>query len=371
VIDDLGRIAEIEDVWRRLAIQRGNAFLTPEWFRVWLNGDAEQSALIVVGRRNGDVVGVMPLVDDRSARPAAVRFAGSRYGDRFGIAAAEEDEEELAATAMPALEAVAGSTMVVLGRVDAESDWPAAMAAAAPRRRVLIEQRRADSPHVTVAGLDWDGYLAQRSKKFRQRIGRGLERALDQQGVAHSVRETGDPAALDSDMATLFQLHDARHEAHDDSSISDPEVRTGLAEFARAALEQGWLRLRILELDGQPAAAYLGWRLGPCYAVYQSGFDPAYAEQGAGMLLLNDTVRSAIGERADDIDLLLGQEPFKWRFAPERRTVRTVTLVRPMQPARILVSAEAGARRYGRRLGRLRGVQRPAKALARLLPGGR
>lgn len=372
LIDDLEALDGIEDDWRRLAVLRGNAFITPEWYRPWLDAeDRSRTALIVVAREeSGAIAGVMPFVLDRSTRPRAIRFAGARSGDHFGIACRPEHEEEIAALAMPALEAAAGGTVVMLNRIEEEGAWPAAMAAAAGRRRVMIEQSRAEMPHISVAGLDWDGYLAGRSKKFRQRVARGLERTLQSEGTAFAVRETADRELVDADMATLFRLHDLRHEGSD-SSIASERVRECLVEFARAALAQGWLRLRILELEGQAAAAYLGWHIGPRYAVYQSGFDPAWSEQSAGMLLLNDTVRSAIGEHAEEVDLLLGGEPFKWRFAPEARHMYTVALVGSARPARVLISAEAAARRYGKRAATSRRIGSLARAIARRLPSGR
>ncbi len=369
LITDLEGVAEIEADWRRLAEARGNAFLTPDWYRAWA-GDPDQSPMIAVARReSGALAGVLPLVHQRGSRPRSARFPGSSFGDRFGIAASREDEGAVAAAAVSSLQsAPGGAPMLVLHRVDADAEWPEAMAAASAPRLALIERGRAQLPHVIVRGLDWDDYLAQRSQKFRQRIGRGLERALEREGIGFSIRETTDPGELEGDMALLFRLHDLRHSG-DESSITAPAVRDSLTAFARAALGHGWLRLRFLEIEGAPAAAYLAWRLGPAYAVYQSGFDPAFAEHSAGMLLLNDTVRSAIGEHADDVDLLLGAEAFKWRFAPDPREVSTLILVGAHRPARLLAEAERTARRHGRGLASRPLVGRFARRLARLLPG--
>ena len=347
---------------------RGNAFLTPDWARA-TQTDEVRPMIVAACRKGGELAGVLPLVLDPSRRPRALRYAGSSLGDRFGIAARPEDEGPVATAAMGALQAETGSPLVILHRVERSSEWPALMASAASGRFVLVEQSRSETPYVSLEGLDWEGYLAQRSQKFRQRIGRGLERALDRAGVAHGVRETRVPATLEADLDTLFSLHDLRHAEAGDSSIASPQVRDQLRDFARAAFGHGWLRLRILDLDGAPAAAYLGWRLGSRYCVYQSGFDPAYAEWSPGALLLNDTIRSAIGEQAGEVDLLLGGEPFKWRFAPERRRIHTLYLVGAMRPARLLASSEAAARRRGRRLLDRPRVGRALRAIAGRLPG--
>jgi CelD/BcsL family acetyltransferase involved in cellulose biosynthesis len=372
VITELAEVAAIEDEWRRLAELRGNAFLTPEWYRAWVEDAEEQSPLVVVARRDdGPVAGVMPLVVDRSHRPRALRYGGAGYGDRFGVAARPKDEAEVAAAAMRALEgALPRCPMLVLQRIDLESEWPAAMVAASGRSLATVEESRAELPHTTVKGLDWEGYLKQRSVKFRQRVGRGLERALKEDGVPFSVRETADPAALPEDLTTLFRLHALRHPGQK-SSIAQQRVRDGLSRFAAAALERGWLRMRVLEIEGQPAAATLCWHIGPGYAFYTGGFDPAWSERSPGLLMMNLTVRAAIEEDAEDIDLLLGSEAYKWRFAPDARQVHTVILVGAARPTRLLVSGEAAARRYGRWLQGLPGIGRVVKWVAAKLPGGR
>ena len=62
------------------------------------------------------------------------------------------------------------------------------------------------------------------------------------------------------DFDLLCRLHEQRW---GDTSEAFSEVRRPfLREFAHAALERGWLRFWFLELDGQAAAAWLGFRFG-------------------------------------------------------------------------------------------------------------
>ncbi len=374
MLRDLDAFAPVEDAWRELAVTRGNAFLTPEWARAWLGGAGvglEQDPLVVaVSSEGGELVGVLPLGLDLARRPRAVRFAGWLYGDQYGVAAAPEDEEAVAAAAMGALEEEIDRPTLILHRVDEDAGWPAAAGAAAGRRMALIEQSPAELRYTRIAGLDWDGYVGTRSKKFGQRIARGLERALDRDGITHEVKQTAEPSELDRDLGRFWRLHDLRRPDPGASSVAEAEVRARLAQFARAALGRGWLRLRILELDGEQAAALLCWRIGARYCVYQSGFDPAWAEREPGMTVMNDAVRAAIGEDAEEFDMLLGGESYKERFVSDARSVHTVSLVGAASPTRALISAEAGARRRGRQLARRAGIGRVLHAVARRLPGG-
>ncbi|MEK6251714.1 MAG: GNAT family N-acetyltransferase [Actinomycetota bacterium] len=56
------------------------------------------------------------------------------------------------------------------------------------------------------------------------------------------------------------------------------------------AQQRGWLRLRLLEVDGVAVAGFLGWRLGDSYAFYQSGFDPSWPDKSVGVVMMATTV---------------------------------------------------------------------------------
>ncbi len=69
--------------------------------------------------------------------------------------------------------------------------------------------------------------------------------------------------------------------------------------------------------------------------------------------------------------MLLGTEDYKRRFQNASRDVLTLVLPRTMAPARLLILAEAGARRWGRRISSLPAGAATTQALRRLLPTAR
>jgi CelD/BcsL family acetyltransferase involved in cellulose biosynthesis len=89
------------------------------------------------------------------------------------------------------------------------------------------------------------------------------------------------------------------------------------------------------------------------------------------MLLLVTTVRAGFEEDAEEVDMLLGEEDYKQRFAAATRQVHTVTLVPSLSRARLLVSAEAAARKRARGLADRPRIGAALKRAARLLPTGR
>jgi CelD/BcsL family acetyltransferase involved in cellulose biosynthesis len=372
LITEDSRIASIEDEWRALAEQRGSAFVTPEWFRSWSEHRPDSASPLVAAarREDGSLAGVMPLVLDASRRPRVIRFAGASLGDRFVPAAREADEHEVAAAAMSALqdEGVAGY-MVALDHVDQHAAWWQAMGAASRPQRAVTEQQQSEIAYIRLSDYDdWEQYLASRSRNFRQQI-RRRERALRRD---HEVElRAATDATLADDVGHLFDLHQRRWQGRARSSLAGPLARPVLEEFAERAQRRGWLRLRLLEVDGVPVAAFLGWRIGGSYAFFQSGFDPDWSQMSVGFVHLATTVRSALDEGAEEFDMLLGDEPYKSRFTNATRSVQTVILTRPRSAARVLVAGEAAARRSARDLAKRPAFSGIARSLSRLLPTSR
>jgi CelD/BcsL family acetyltransferase involved in cellulose biosynthesis len=368
LIDDLGGIASFEDEWRDLAELRGNGFITPEWFRAWWSHrPASISPLIAVVRHpDRSLAAVFPFVLDSQRRPRAIRFAGATWGDLFGPATRLEDEAPAAAAVMAALEAEGLDRNILnLDHVNEDARWWPQMQSSATKRQAKFEQQRFEVPHIDLTGLDWDGYLASRSRNFRQQL-RQRERRLREQ---HEVEiRTATEETLELDLAHIFTLHERRWAGRGNSSLNTPGVVAFLTEFSRAIFRNGWLRLRLLEADGVPVAAFLGWRLGDVYAFYQSGFDPAWAPKSVGTVLMADTIRSAIDEGAGTFDLLLGAEAYKQRFANDSHFVETIFLTRAMRLNTIPAYGEAWARRNLRDLVDRPGLERVSKALRHLLP---
>jgi CelD/BcsL family acetyltransferase involved in cellulose biosynthesis len=351
VITDPHRLGEIEADWRSLAERRGNAFLTPEWYFAWLRsyGAHADPAVIAVRTPAGDLRGIMPLARDRAARPRSLRFGGANVADHLHpVTASSEEEEAVAAAAGASLGAgISGWSAIVLDNVDADAGWWRAMMSAAPLSLAAVSYRQTTLPCIQLP-TSWETYLANRSRNFRSQLGRKL-RALERN---HEVRFRRTQAApeLASDLETFFRLHDARWKSRGGSTSASERTRKFHADFTAAALERGWLRLWLMEVDGDSVAAWYGWRLGERYSYYLAGFEPRWSDASVGLLLLAHTVHEAIDEAASEYDLLLGEESYKQRFATGTRPVETVILARSFHPMRLLAAAEATLWRAHRRL---------------------
>jgi CelD/BcsL family acetyltransferase involved in cellulose biosynthesis len=350
-VADLARLGSLDSEWRDLAVRRGNGFLTPEWFGAWTRhyGDEQIPFVPLLRGPNGALRGLLPLALPRSGHPRVCRLAGANLGDRFHPVSQPDSEAEVAAAAGEALaEAPEPWSVISLDHVQVDEPWVEALGDATGRRLSTRGRIAAPLPLIDIAAHEsWDAYLATRSSNFRQQVRRFARRAAREAELR--IRRTESAEELRSDMQTFFDLHDKRFTERGGSSLSAERARSFHLDFAAAALERGWLRLWHLELNGRPAAAWYGWRLGERYSYYNSGFDPAFSSLSPGLVLISAVIESAFDEGAVEFDFLLGEESYKYRFAERERTVSDVTLARALpHPASVVTAAEYGTRRAGR-----------------------
>jgi CelD/BcsL family acetyltransferase involved in cellulose biosynthesis len=344
-------MAAHNDEWRRLAVATGSIFVTPEWVEAWFEvygSDFEPSIRYVT--QDGRLVAIMPLM---TGPDGSLRFVGDGVGDVFAPLLAPDAPPGTLEALFETLQTHSGK-LLILTNVQLGEAWRRTLKNGLGQ--VALVDRQAVLPYLDLSGLDWPGFLASRSAGFRKRLSynqRALERSHVVQFRLANTREE-----LAADLDRLFDLHDQRWATRGGSAISSPRTRAFMASVCRRAHDQGWLRLWTLEIDGIPAAASMGWRVGGRYAYYLPGFDPAYGNRSPGLLLLARTVEAAIEEGASEYDFLLGDEEYKSRFANAVRHVETEILGPRWSSHLLVVRCERTLRRIGRVL--------PAPARARV-----
>ena len=292
----------------------------------------------------------MAFAVGRRGPAPTIHLAGADHADWMHPVAAVEDEVEVARAAIDAIQrAESNWGAVVIANVDAEAPWT--LATPMDRRGRPLRRRLRSStvlPYARLDGVDYDAYLRSRSPSFRKQLLR-FDRRLERQ-AAIELRQTATPAEFEADLETMFRLHFSHWDARGGSSLDLPGLRALHHDFARAALERGWLRLFTLEADGEPVASLYGWRLGDRFSYYQGGFDPAWSRFDVGLVTLGRVIERAIAEEAREFDMLLGSEPYKFRFCGSVRRAETLVLTKRLHPVGAGVAVELAARRAVRAL---------------------
>jgi CelD/BcsL family acetyltransferase involved in cellulose biosynthesis len=315
-VEDVGDLAQARAEWQRLADRGDNVFSTWEWVEAWSRhlGAGRPLRLLGVRAPDGGLLAILPLQLAARRPVRALRFAGHGPSDELGPVCAPEDR--------PA--AFAALRRVLAGRPDGFgvfiADRVRDAASAAPLGARVV--RSEPSPVLPVAGRSFDEFLAARSRNFREQVRRRERRLRRERRVR--FRLTTDPAALREDVDVLVRLHDLRWRGRSDA-FAGPLLAFH-HDFAAAALERGWLRLWILEVDDQPAAAWYGFRFGGVESYYQAGRDDAYDAWSTGFVLLAHTVRAAFDDGQREYRFLIGDEPYKSRFTQDDGTVQTLAV---------------------------------------------
>jgi CelD/BcsL family acetyltransferase involved in cellulose biosynthesis len=325
--------------WRRLAERAGHVFATREWLLTWWRHYGRARRQVVgVARAGGEPVAIVPLYEWWERGIPVLRFVGHGASDQLGPVCAPLSEPAAAAGVREVMGAVQLRRFVLL----------AEQIAGDQRFGELIGARalyREASPVLRLEHDSWDEFLRQRGRNFRQQV-RRFPRKLAELGTV-SYRLATDPERLPRDLDTLFHLHRQRWgNAATAFLLAAPFHR----EFATQAIKEGWLRLWFLEIDGKPVAALLGFRFAGAESAYQSGRDPALAQQPVGFVLLAHAVREALADGMCEYRLLRGDAPYKKRFATSDPGLETYGLPRGA-PARLMLAAAraAGGRSLGLR----------------------
>lgn len=335
-------LEELRDDWNALAEKAGNLFATWEWADAWwrVYGDGE---LAVTACRDGSgaVVAILPLYRAARGPVRMLRFLGHGPADQLGPVCAPEDRPAVA-EALKELLASASSrwNLLLAERLAPAEGWTGMLGASVVHRE--------ESPTLHVAGRSFDEFLASRSKNFRDQVRRRARKLAREHEVAFRL---SDAEHLEPDLDTLFRLHAARwQEATDETSAFDQRRREFHGSFARRALERGWLRLWVLEADGNAVAAWYGFRFAQIDWYYQSGRDPDWERQSVGFVLLAHTIAGAFDDGMLEYRLLRGGEGYKDRFASDDPGLETVALARGVVGRAALTAARGARSRAARRV---------------------
>lgn len=328
-------IADLEQLrhdWVRLAEASGNIFSTWEWNSLWWQHFGHGRRLLTFAYGGaGEVAAIVPLYGWRGRPLRVVRFLGHGHGDLLGPVCSGDGT-----TASDALRAAldyAEFDVFVGDWLLADDNWSERLGG-----RIL---RETGYPLLRFEAGTWDEFLASRSKSVRKGA-RGKVRRLERE---HDVlfRMTGDAGGLEDDLNLVFRLHAARFREHVDCHFCG--ASEGFQrEFAAVALERGWLRLWVLEIDGKPVSTEYGFRFGDAYFAYQTGRDPAWDRASVGSVLETYTVRTALEEGAREYRFLQGDEPYKYRYATEDPELEAIG-VAGSSLGRVALGAAAALRR--------------------------
>lgn len=198
--------------------------------------------------------------------------------------------------------------------------------------------------YLDVAGRDYAQYLTSRTSKLRSNITRARKK-LDATGAWEIQVITDEGPALEHAIREFERVYNLSWKQPEPY----PEFIPGLC---RMAARQGWLRLGLLNYEGQAIAAQLWFVVNGRALIYKIAYDQAQSALSAGAVLTADMIRRAIDEdRVHEVDYLSGDDAYKRHWMSHRRERFGIIAFNP----RTLGGLIAGGRHFlGKRIKRWR-----------------
>lgn len=359
---------EIREEWTELLAHSSSdcIFLTWEWLHTWWKHFAGRRTLhVLIIRNGGQVIAIAPLASTstmltRVTRVRTLEFlgtgsVGSDYLDIIARRGSENKVIEVLADYFRSEQCV-----IDLKQLLANHSLALKLAAVLKKEHWKSAEIRTNvCPFIDLAGQTWKSFLAGLGPNHRYNFHRRLKNLHRNFDAKFEC-----VAAEDQRSAALRELVDLHNKRMRDRGGSDglqsAELVAFHEELTRLALAKGWLRLFVLTLNGESAAALYGFAYGKKFYFYQSGFDPRYLPYSVGLVTMGLAVEAAIEGGAEEFDLLHGDEKYKSLWAREHRDLGRLELYPPT----------SGAAMYSKAIGLNRLARSAAlRALAMLQPG--
>jgi CelD/BcsL family acetyltransferase involved in cellulose biosynthesis len=341
---------ELGAEWNAL-LERGVTrvpFLRAEYQAAWWagrgGGEWPEAELLVAAARgeDGRLLGLAPLFQaaNREGRPALLLVGAIEISDYLDFVVAREDVDAFCAGLLDRLcrPDLPGWEVLDLYNVPATSPTRAALGrAAAAHGMTAGETLLQPCPSIVLPG-DWETYLAtQVDKKERQEIRRKLRRVeggddrakwylYDGSGEGdHSTPSAGQRLAAETEaFLALMALNP------DKARFLPPAMGALFNAIVRTMAANGWLRLAVLEINGEKVAAYLNFDYNNRLWVYNSAIDPRFMALSPGWVILAYLLRWANENKRSAVDFLRGAEDYKFRFGAVAGKIYRVQISRAL-----------------------------------------
>ncbi len=320
IVRDLDGFQLLKDEWTDLHTRSGTGaqvFLSYDWNHNWIETYHARHAhplgeelAIIVGRRNGRVVMIWPLLRQRMVGLSYLSWIGhpvTQYCDILADVSARTPD--VLAECWQTIKGSLAPDVVALRKVRAD----AVIAPLLPSIGGLTTLTSA-APYVdfdnATGFAEFELRYTGKSRKNRRR----LRRRLDEQGTIEFVHLDGGSAAADlANQAIKLKRSWIDARGLISPALHDPRMETFFTEFCKS--RNGLVSA--LTLNGKPIAIMVSIVGRSRIAGHVFAYDIAHERSGAGVLLLEDCLRHAIDRGMATFDLLAPGDAYKFDWCED------------------------------------------------------
>ena len=329
VLKEIPEDSDLSAAWNTLvlAMENPEVFFTYQWALAASRGFQNHlSTLLFLVYDFDQLAGVVALAIDPRA-PRAAFFLTSSTADYCDIVSTPENRRAVVLAILEEFKKL-GLSDLVLANVPANSATLQELPGVAGSQRFYVTSRTAYNCGVIHMGGEKQRETLLRSLAGKSREKRALKRLTDLGSI--KVIHLTEPEQIGASLESIVSAQISRFLASNRvSPLVGPERRAFLQQLSDLLSQSGWLKISQLEIDGRPVAWNYGFRFGGSWFWYLPTFEMEYAHVSPGSCLL----RLLVEEGAKDsslqwMDLGLGDESYKDRYANELRETRYVRLSR-------------------------------------------
>jgi CelD/BcsL family acetyltransferase involved in cellulose biosynthesis len=296
-------VTQLTAEWDALADRVDAApFLRPGWIGTWATAFGATDLQTIVVRRDGELVGVLPMDRRRGALRSPVNWHSPLFAP---LAIDDEARDELLRQLFD--QSCVGVELNLLESGSGALEPIAGVARAG--RRMVLSRTMIRSPFIALDGdfADYERGLSRNRRRGLRRHRAKLERLGRVEFEVHDGRE-----GLDELLGEAFELEASGWKGARGSAIASSAVtRRFYTDVARWAADRGWLRLAFLRVDGRPIACDYALEHGGSWYSLKAGYDERMCSFGPGALLLREEIAHCYDRGLDRLDLLGHVDPFK------------------------------------------------------------
>ncbi|MBU1213082.1 MAG: GNAT family N-acetyltransferase [Alphaproteobacteria bacterium] len=328
IIDTLSAFEELRPEWDALMAASGRpdqVFQQHAWIWHWWNtyvGDRDDP-VIIVGRRNGRLAMVIPLVVEARLGVRTLTWMGdpvSQYSDVLIAGRRDTSRDILRGLRFAAH--TRGIDLLAAGKVREGSALAAAIEASGGR--VADEQIAPAMSLVGLSGLqDIESRFSSKMRRDRRRKRKHLEQAgrLD-----FKVVSEGSQALEAVECAISFKFDWIEKHAIVSNTYADSRFAAFWRSAAGSSEHRAGLAVAILNIDGRPAAIEIGLRHKGVHFAHIGAFDIAYEKLSPGAAQMDALFDTCIAEGVREYDMLAPNAAYKQRLGDRFVVVRDYVL---------------------------------------------
>jgi len=329
VLKEIPEDPALSEAWNTLVLAMDNpeVFLTYQWALAASRGfRLHLSTMLFLMYDFDQLVVVAALAVDPKA-PRSAFFLTSSTADYCDIVSSPANRKTVLLALLEEIKNL-GISDVVFANVPSNSATLQELPRVAGSHRFYVTSRTSYNCGVVQLGGEEQRETLLQSLASKGREKRALKR-LTNLGAVKVIHFT-EPEQIGTSLESIVSAQISRFLASNRvSPLVGSERRTFLRHLSDLLAHSGWLKISQLEIDGRPVAWNYGFRFGGSWFWYLPTFQMEYEHVSPGSCLL----RLLVEEGAKDaslqwLDLGLGDEPYKDRFANKIRQTRYVHLSR-------------------------------------------